>query len=87
MKLRLPMSAGTRDVTALVIVSMALETGGGKKSPRARAAVRDTASALGAAAITMRAATPTPAAAVKVKIDGIETHRAFSRNRGDGAAA
>ena len=56
------------DVTMLVIVSMALETGGAKKSPRARAAARAVASALRETASTLRAAAPARAA-VKFSID------------------
>src|SRR5258708_7201697 len=39
MKLRLPMAAGTSGATALAIATMAMETGGVKNSPSARAAV------------------------------------------------
>jgi hypothetical protein len=59
---------------------MALETGGVKKSPRARAAARVVASAPELTASTMRATTPTPAAAIKFKIDDNEMQRAFSPN-------
>src|SRR5271170_1744146 len=63
MKLRLPMLAATSDVTALVIISMALQTGDVKKRPRARAAARAVVSAPEPAALTMRATAPPPAAA------------------------
>jgi hypothetical protein len=73
--------AGTSDVTVSVIVSMALETGNVKKSPKARPAARVVASALGITALAMRATMPTPVAAIKFKIDGNEMHRAFSPMR------
>jgi hypothetical protein len=38
MKLRLPMAGETSDATVLIVASMAMETGGVKNSPRARAA-------------------------------------------------
>src|SRR5262249_57092263 len=64
MRLRLPILAGTSGVTMLVIQSMALETGGMRKSPQASAAARVVASALEVTALTARAATPTPVAAI-----------------------
>jgi hypothetical protein len=39
MKLRLPIAGETSDATVLIVASMAMETGGVKNSPRARAAV------------------------------------------------
>jgi hypothetical protein len=39
MKPRLPMAVRTSDATVLLIASMAMEAGGAKKSPSARAAV------------------------------------------------
>ena len=39
MKLKLPMAGETSDATVLMIASMAMETGGVKNSPRARATV------------------------------------------------
>src|SRR6516225_300242 len=58
------MLAGTSDVTILVIQSMALESGGVKKSPQASAAAGVVASALEVAARTTRAMTPTPVSAI-----------------------
>src|SRR5262249_60125382 len=64
MRLRLPILAGTSGVTMLVMVSMALETGGVRKSPQASAAARVVASALEVTALMTRAATPTPVAEI-----------------------
>src|SRR5262249_30458621 len=60
MRLRLPILAGTSGVTMLVMVSMALATGGVRNSPQASAAARVVASALEVTALMTRAATPTP---------------------------
>jgi hypothetical protein len=84
----LPSFAGTSDVTVvLVIVSMTWETGGVKKSKRARAGARMAPSTLKVAASMMRATVPTPAATIKPEIDGNDMHRTLSPNCDDGAAA
>ena len=64
MRLRLPILAGTSGVTMLVMVSMALATGGVRKSPQASAAARVAASAPEVTALTTRAATPTSVAEI-----------------------
>jgi hypothetical protein len=58
MKLILPILADTGDVTALMVASMALDIGGTKKSPRARAAAG--AVALEDIALTIRSTAPVP---------------------------
>src|SRR5919199_856246 len=66
MKLRAPMLAATSDVAVAVMASMAVETGGVKKSPNARAAARVVAGVLEPAAFTMRPATPRAVAATNL---------------------
>src|SRR5262245_49795131 len=66
----LPITAATRNVGASMIVGS--KTWSVKHSPRARAALRATASALKLPAFTMRATAPTAMVASQFKIDGNE---------------